>query len=308
LGDFCSREESQVLAGEDVEKKLLIFLSHAIEDIVTVRDLCRQLKVDGFDPWLDEERLLPGQDWNLEIEKTLAASDAILLCFSSMSIAKEGYIQREYKRAMQQQEEKPEGTIFVIPVRLDSCPMPRFIREIQYVDYPAGYSRLVLSLRVRAIELKNASSKKGNEGFQTGPGHQVGFDTAAAAASSIRLLRLGTPIAAPVIETSERIVTIGRAPKNMVVMTDPDISWEHGFVMLRQEGYVYCHLSKSTSTVIRRKHDEYRLRPGKDEEFVLQNQDRLVIGSTVFVVEFNLNSEDTGYTTTHKKWEDTDGQ
>ncbi len=135
---------------QESQKKLLIFLSHASEDKRQVRNLCKRLREDGFDPWLDEERLLPGQDWNLEIEKALRASDAILLCFSSLSVAKEGYIQREYKRAMRCLEEKPEGTIFVIPVRLDDCELPHFIREIQWVDYPKDYDHLTASLQMRA--------------------------------------------------------------------------------------------------------------------------------------------------------------
>lgn len=135
---------------QEIQKKLLIFLSHASKDKHQVRNLSKRLREDGFDPWLDEERILPGQDWDLEIEKALRASNAILLCFSELSVAKEGYIQREYKRAMRYLEEKPEGTIFVIPVRLDDCELPYFIREIQWVDYPADYDRLVTSLEMRA--------------------------------------------------------------------------------------------------------------------------------------------------------------
>jgi hypothetical protein len=145
--------------------KLLVFLSHASQDKPAVRRLCKRLKADGFDPWLDEERLLPGQDWSLEIEKAMRASDAILLCFSALSVAKEGYIQREYKRAMQYQEEKPEGTIFVIPVRLDDCEMPFTMREIQWVDFPAGYNRLVQALNQRAggVSKPPTTKKKAEE-------------------------------------------------------------------------------------------------------------------------------------------------
>lgn len=132
------------------EKKLLVFISHASEDNAAAKRLTKRLKEDGFDPWLDLERLLPGQDWNLEIEKYMRASGAILLCFSQESVSKESYIQKEYKRAMRIQEEKPEGTIFVIPVRLDNCELPFYLREIQWVDYPEGYDRLVAALNVRA--------------------------------------------------------------------------------------------------------------------------------------------------------------
>ncbi len=148
-------------------KKLLIFLSHAREDKPRVRRLCQRLRVDGFDPWLDEERLLPGQDWNLEIERAMRASGAILLCFSALSTAKEGYIQREYKRAMQFREEKPEGTIFLIPVRLDDCELPSFIQGVQWVDYPGGYKRLVQALNLRAgpppAQVQPAAVKKGKK-------------------------------------------------------------------------------------------------------------------------------------------------
>lgn len=137
------------MSGSD-EKKLLVFISHASEDNPAAKRLTKRLKDDGFDPWLDLERLLPGQDWNLEIEKAMRESGAILLCFSEESVSKESYIQREYKRAMRIQEEKPEGTIFVIPVRLDECELPFYLREIQWVDYPAGYDKLVTALSKRA--------------------------------------------------------------------------------------------------------------------------------------------------------------
>lgn len=128
--------------------KLKVFISHASEDNTDAKRLARRLKDDGFDPWLDLERLLPGQDWNFEIEQALRVSDMILLCFSDVSVKKEGYIQREYKRAMMYLEEKPEGTIFVIPVRFDDCEMPHFMHELQWVDYPKDYDRLVKSLQI----------------------------------------------------------------------------------------------------------------------------------------------------------------
>lgn len=134
----------------DQVKNLLVFISHASEDNAAAKRLTKRLKDDGFDPWLDLERLLPGQDWNLEIEKSMRESGAILLCFSEVSVAKEGYIQKEYKRAKAIEEEKPEGTMFLFPVRLDDCEIPNFIRDKQWVDYPDGYEKLVAALSLRA--------------------------------------------------------------------------------------------------------------------------------------------------------------
>ncbi|MCD4673502.1 MAG: toll/interleukin-1 receptor domain-containing protein [Anaerolineaceae bacterium] len=162
-------------------KKLLVFLSYANEDKRKVRGLYKRLVTDGFDPWLDEERLLPGQDWDLEIKKALRASDAILLCFSQLSVSKEGYIQREYKRAMRYQEEKPEGTIFVIPVRLDECEIPYSYRGLHYVDYPESYDRLVAALNVRAGKEK---SEKAAPAPQKKPGKRAATPKKPAGSSS----------------------------------------------------------------------------------------------------------------------------
>ena len=52
-----------------------IFLCHASEDKAQVRAVYHQLKALGFAPWLDEVDILPGQDWDYEIERALETSD-----------------------------------------------------------------------------------------------------------------------------------------------------------------------------------------------------------------------------------------
>jgi hypothetical protein len=58
---------------------LNIFLCHASGDKPAVRELYEALQHDGFDPWLDEENLLPGQDWNYEIARAVRNSDVVLV-------------------------------------------------------------------------------------------------------------------------------------------------------------------------------------------------------------------------------------
>lgn len=86
----------------------------------------QRLEKEGrIDPWLDEEKLYPGQDWDLEIEKAVEATNAVVVCLSNNSVSKEGYLQRELRFVLRIADFKPEGAVFVIPVRLDECPMPR---------------------------------------------------------------------------------------------------------------------------------------------------------------------------------------
>jgi|APSaa5957512622_1039677.scaffolds.fasta_scaffold27926_2 hypothetical protein len=50
-------------------RKLKVFLCHSSEDKPAVRELYARLNAEGWiDPWLDEEKLYPGQDWDREIE------------------------------------------------------------------------------------------------------------------------------------------------------------------------------------------------------------------------------------------------
>ena len=117
-------------------RKLRVFLCHSSQDKPIVRELYQRLNAEGWiDPWLDEEKLLPGQDWDMEIEKAVEAADAVLVCLSRNSVNKEGYIQKEIKKVLDVSEKKPEGTIFIIPLRLEECePFPR-LRALQYLDY-----------------------------------------------------------------------------------------------------------------------------------------------------------------------------
>ena len=141
-------------------RKLRVFLCHSSNDKPAVRELYQRLKREGWiDPWLDEEKLLPGQDWDLEIEKAVEAADAVIVFLSNNSVTKEGYVQGELRLVLRIADFKPEGTVFIIPLRLENCPMPHRLSIWQYVDYfpktrkDWAYKRLLGSLEVRAGKL-----------------------------------------------------------------------------------------------------------------------------------------------------------
>jgi hypothetical protein len=132
-----------------------------------VRELYRRLVGEGWiDVWLDEEKLYPGQDWNYEIELAVEAADAILVCLTKDSVTKEGYVQRELRKVLDQADNKPEGTLFIIPIRLEECEPPRRLRTWHYVDYfpeqdrDRAYERLLGSLHKRASDLGITTKQK----------------------------------------------------------------------------------------------------------------------------------------------------
>lgn len=136
------------------ERRLRVFLCHASGDKPAVRDLYYRLLADGFAPWLDEEDLLPGQDWQKEIPAAVRASDIVVVCLSQ-NFVKEGYRQKEVRVALSVEEEKADGTIFIIPARFEDVEVPSRLCQWTWVDLfqENGYKRLVRALNLRASDI-----------------------------------------------------------------------------------------------------------------------------------------------------------
>jgi len=136
-------------------RQLRVFLCHASGDKPAVRDLYRRLRAAAFDPWLDEEKLLPGQDWELEIEQAVRSSDVVIACLSTRAVTKRGFVQKEIRYALDVADEQPEGAVFLIPLRLEECEVPQRLRQWQWVEFfdERGYEQLVRALQARAKSL-----------------------------------------------------------------------------------------------------------------------------------------------------------
>jgi hypothetical protein len=142
-------------------EKLIPFLCYAKENQDIVREFSRRLKSEGWiDPWFDEEDILPGQIWQDSVVNAVRQSHAVIVFLSQVAIASEGFFHKELKLALDTAAEKPEGTIFIIPIRIDDCDVPLMLMKYQYVDYFGDklhkdqvYSSLIASLRNRAASV-----------------------------------------------------------------------------------------------------------------------------------------------------------
>lgn len=150
-----SEPPSGLQISSDRSPYLRVFLCHGSPDKAAVRGIYQKLKSDGFKPWLDEEDILPGNVWKLEISKALRQCEVVLVCCSRTSVNKAGYVQWEIRAALDRALEQPEGAIFVIPVKLEECELPDSLNTYQYVRYfdANGYQLLLSALRARAASL-----------------------------------------------------------------------------------------------------------------------------------------------------------
>jgi hypothetical protein len=83
--------------------------------------------------WLDKAKLLPGEDWELEIRKAVCEADVVVVCLSKQ-FNQAGFRQKEVCLALDTAMEKPEGEIFIIPARLEECDNLESLGKWQWVD------------------------------------------------------------------------------------------------------------------------------------------------------------------------------
>ena len=132
-----------------------IFIAYVQEDSERAGRLFNDLAANGFDPWMDRRKLLPGQNWPRAIEAAIDNSHFVVACFSRRSVRKAGGFQAEIRYALDCARRLPLDEAFLIPIRLDDCRMPApILREIHYIDlfpdWRRGLDGLIAMLRARS--------------------------------------------------------------------------------------------------------------------------------------------------------------
>jgi hypothetical protein len=136
------------------QTKPRVFIAYVQEDLSLVRKLYHAFEQQGFRPWLDKKKLLPGQNWPRAIETAIQTSDFFVACFSCRAASKRGSFHSELRFALNCAARVPLDEIFFIPLRLDDCVVPRRIsRQVQYLDlfpeWGAGVKRVIAVIRAQ---------------------------------------------------------------------------------------------------------------------------------------------------------------
>src|ERR1035437_5635522 len=126
---------------------------------------------------MDVRKLLAGQNWPRAIEAAIESSDFFVACFSGNPVRQKGGFQSELRYALDCARQVPLDEIYIVPVRLDDCAVPRTIQhELQYIDlfpdWDAGMKRLLTMLR-REVDRRRVApallAEEPNQGCATMP-------------------------------------------------------------------------------------------------------------------------------------------
>ena len=126
-----------------------VFLCYSHVDRDAVQFLYARLKSNHIEPWLDVEKLTPGQNWAHEIRNAILRCNMVIVCLSREFNKQNGFRYKELKLALKKAEVLLAEDIFIIPARLEKCDMPESLHHLQRVDLfeEDGYKKLILALK-----------------------------------------------------------------------------------------------------------------------------------------------------------------
>ncbi|MEV0296246.1 toll/interleukin-1 receptor domain-containing protein [Nocardia sp. NPDC050710] len=163
-----------------------LFLAHSSADRPIVRELFQLLALDGFEPWLDEDSLLVGQNSDHGVREAIRYSDAMVVFLSSNGLEND-YVNQHISRIMTRGGQTYGGGL-IIPIKLEDCEVPARLARIHPVvlsisddDFSIGatYLRLQVALIFHAASFGHVDSA-GFRAYRYGmpPGSPANFPTA----------------------------------------------------------------------------------------------------------------------------------
>src|SRR4051812_16666254 len=117
-----------------MKERVWVFIGYSSPDEGKVEDLYHRLSAEGFRPWADGRDLLPGDDPSARMRAAVRSADFFLACLSSNSVDERGNPEPKLNEQLNLHLQSTQTKAFLIPVRLEECPVPRSINSLESVD------------------------------------------------------------------------------------------------------------------------------------------------------------------------------
>jgi hypothetical protein len=131
-----------------------VFISYSHKDREFVARLAANLVRNKANVWLDEWEVAAGESLIENIQSAIQESSALVAVFSKASVTSV-WCKREVIAAIQKELE--ERRVVVIPVLLEDCDIPLFLRDKKYADFRTNFDIGLRSVLVGIAKVTNAS-------------------------------------------------------------------------------------------------------------------------------------------------------
>lgn len=125
-----------------MDKKPDIFISYTQKDESIVRELTKELSLEGFKPWIKTE--FPSGNVQRTAPHPIEA-DLFLVCLSNNAVDSKGRLEASMQRDLSQLWQRIHSSTFLIPIRLEDCQVPESLKAFEPIDLFAedGRARLL---------------------------------------------------------------------------------------------------------------------------------------------------------------------
>jgi len=136
-----------------------VFLSHNHQDKTFVRRLGADLAANGVRPWIDEAEMQVGDSLIAKIGSAIDEMDHFGIVLSPRSVAS-AWVEQELEQALATQ--LASRRIKVLPILLETCEIPGFLRGKVYADFtqPASYEQSFARI-LKALGIERATGEGG---------------------------------------------------------------------------------------------------------------------------------------------------
>jgi len=134
-----------------------IFLSHSSKDKDFVRRLTNDLQSKDIPVWFDEWELNVGDSLNKKISDGIKESGWLAVILSNHSIQSQ-WVEKELNAALTEELEKQQ--VFVLPILIEDCEMPLFLKDKMFADFRSNYENGLTALLKRLIPERPTEKSK----------------------------------------------------------------------------------------------------------------------------------------------------
>ncbi|PLX68157.1 MAG: hypothetical protein C0603_08595 [Denitrovibrio sp.] len=128
------------------------FLSHNSKDKDTAEDIGKKLIDHGIDIWFDKWEIFAGESIISKISDGIDSCSAFVILLSNNSVNAE-WVKEELRIAIRRRIN--ENYFVLIPVLLEDCSIPAFLRDYAYLDWRSGQFDVEDLVRnIRRVSLK----------------------------------------------------------------------------------------------------------------------------------------------------------
>lgn len=141
-----------------------VFISYSHADAAFVNILAANLVKRNACVWVDTWELNVGDSILNKVQQAIQDSSALLVVLSKASVASE-WCRKELNAGLMR--ELDEKRVVVLPVLVDDCEIPLFLREKMYADFRSNFDRGLKSLVEAVAKVTNLDQGRIQEGNST---------------------------------------------------------------------------------------------------------------------------------------------